>query len=337
MNIARSRLRCGTIISWLGIGFAAGACFISAISLGAQQSSASAAQFVSKGWSEFEQGRPEAAKPLLEKAVRLSPANADYQAALAEVESKLGQEAEAVEHFKKAILLSPSDAEFRYGLAQILQKENKDREALHVLQVAHPGAELLDQWHFSRGFSLFRTGRFDEATREFQQVIDKAGFKASASFFLGNIAYSQGDLNQAAQFLANAVELGDVPENQAYNAYTYDYGLVLMKLGKCADAIGQFKASIERYENDPLPWMFLGRCQAQEGNYSDAIESLETSIRKDPKFQLSYYELARLQQKHGDPQRAAEVFRQIASMKEDEIKAEEDRAMKFRTGARSHE
>jgi hypothetical protein len=59
---------------------------------------------------------------------------------------------------------------------------------------------------------------------------------------------------------------------------------------------------------------------------------LETSIKVDPEFQLSYYELARLQQKHGDPLRAEELFAKIGQKKKEEISQEEDRAMKLRTG-----
>jgi len=309
-------------------------CLLVSALLGAQQQ-ASAPQFAAAGWSAFEQGRLDDARQLLEKAVSLKPNDADYQAALAEVDAKMGQQADAIEHFRKAILLNPSDAEFRLGLAQVLQTENKDQEALRVLQVAHPSAGLSDAWHFSRGFSLFRSGRFTAASDEFKTVVEKPNFKGSASFFLGNIAYSQNDFEQAEQYLAVAVKLGDVPTNKAYNAYTYDYGLVLMKLGRYEDAKAQFKASIERYDNDPLPWMFLGRCEEQMGNYSVAIEMLETSIKKNPDFQLSYYELARLQQRHGDPQRAAELFRKIGTMKEEEITAEENRAMKLRTGTGS--
>jgi tetratricopeptide (TPR) repeat protein len=76
--------------------------------------------------------------------------------------------------------------------------------------------------------------------------------------------------------------------------------------------------------------MFLGRCEEEMGNYSEAIAMLETSIKTDPTFQLSYYELARLQQRHGDPKRAAELFEKIGEMKKEEVQREEDRATKLK-------
>jgi tetratricopeptide (TPR) repeat protein len=302
--------------------------------LNAQHTDPGAAPAVA-GWKAYEEGRLDDAEKLLEEAVRLSPAVADYQAALAEVDSKLGQQDAAIQHFKRAILLKPSDTEFRLDLAQILQKKGDDQEALRILQVAHPNPELSDAWHFSRGFSLFRLGRFLPATNEFKLVVQKPQFRASASFFLGNIAYAQDRFEEAEPYLATAVELGNVEGNKAYNVYTYDYGLVLFKQGKFAEADRQFRASIAQYDKDPLPWMFLGRCEEELGNYPEAISMLETSIKTDSTFQLSYYELARLQQKHGDPKRAAELFRMISEQKQEDVSREQARAMKLKTAPRS--
>jgi tetratricopeptide (TPR) repeat protein len=321
-----SAVCCGIVIL---TGIFLGCC----LPLNAQNPDSGAAKAVD-GWKAYEEGRLNDAEKLLEEAVRLSPAVADYQAALAEVNWKLGQQDAAIQHFKKAILLKPSDTEFRLNLAQILQKQGNDQEALRILQVAHPNPELSDAWHFSRGFSLFRLGSFVAATNEFKLVVQKPQFRASASFFLGNIAYAQDRFNEAEPYLAKAVELGNVEGNKAYNVYTYDYGLVLFKLGKFAEADRQFRASIAHYDKDPLPWMFLGRCEEELGNYPEAITMLETSIKMDSTFQLSYYELARLQQKHGDPKRAAELFRMISEQKREDVSREQERAMKLKTAPR---
>jgi Tfp pilus assembly protein PilF len=303
--------------------------------LHAQQRDPAAAQ-AAAGWKAYEEGRLNDAKSLLEEAARISPSVADYQAALAEVDSKLGQQDAAIQHFRRAILLKPSDTEFRLDLAQILQKKGDDQEALRILQIAHPTPDLSDAWHFSRGFSLFRLGSFAPAANEFKLLVQKPQFRASASFFLGNIAYTQGRFVDAEPYLAGAVELGNVEGNKAFNAYAYDYGLVLFKLGKYAEADRQFRTSIAHYDKDPLPWMFLGRCAEEMGDYSQAIAMLENSIKTDPTFQLSYYELARLQQRHGDPKRAAELFEKIGEMKEEEIRREEDRATKLKAAPEPH-
>jgi len=301
--------------------------------LAAQTSDPAAAQ-AAAGWEAYEAGQLNQAKTLLEGAVGLSPVNADYQAALGEIDTKLGQEDEAIRHFRRAILLNPADTEFRFGLGQLLQRRGDDREALRILELANPSPELADAWHFTRGFSLFRLGNYLSARDEFKLLVQKPQFRAPASFFLGNIAYAQDRFDEAEPYLATAVETGDVQGNRAYNLYTYDYGLTLFKLGKFAEADRQFRASIAQCDKDPLPWMFLGRCEEELGNYPEAIDMLETSIKTDSTFQLSYYELARLQQRHGDPKKAAELFQLISEKKMEEVSNEQKRAMKLKTVSR---
>jgi protein O-GlcNAc transferase len=328
-----AHIRCSgsSVFCFAGVMFTCIACLCYS-QIYAQQPNLAAAH-ASDGWKAFEEGRLGEASSLLEEAVKLSPRNADYVAALAEVDSKLGQQDAAIQHFKRAILLKPSDSEFRLNLAEILQRKGNDQEVLGILQ-GPPNPALSDAWHFSRGFSLFRLGRLVPAGNEFKLVIRKPQFTAPASFFLGNIDYMQGRFVEAEPYLATAVELGKMQGNKAYNIYTYDYGLVLFKLGKFAEADQQFRASIAQYDADPLPWMFLGRCEEELGNYPEAIAMLETSTQKDSTFQLADYELARLQQRHGDPNRAAELFKKIGAMKEDEVSKEQERAMRLKAAPR---
>ena len=317
-----------------GIAIFTSLLFFCIAALEAQQARPGAAQ-AAAGWTAYENGRLQDAESLLNEAVKLSPAVADYQAALAEVDSKLGQEDAAIQHFKRAIALNPVDTEFRLNLAQILQKERqRPRGAAHSSDCAS-SPDLIDLWHFTRGYSLFRLGSFGLSATEFKAVVQKPQFMATASFFLGNIAYSQSQFDQAEPYLAKAVELGNVEGNKAYNIYAYDYGLVLFKLGRFTEADHQFRVSIAQFDRDPLPWMFLGRCEEQLGNFPEAITMLETSINKDSTFQLSYYELARLQQRHGDPKRAAELFKKISEMKQEEVNKEEERATRLKTAPMS--
>jgi tetratricopeptide (TPR) repeat protein len=322
-DLIRRRSLCSAVLS-MGIAFSC---------MGYAQQANSAAERATSGWKAFEEGRLDEASSNLEQAVKLAPGNADYVAALAEVEAKSGQQDAAIRHFKKAVSLKPADSEFRLNLAGLLQKKEDDQAALEVLH-GTPNPALADAWRFSRGFSLFRLGRLAPAAEQFELVESKPHFTAPASFFLGNIHYMQGQFAAAEPYLAKAVSLGNIAGNRAYNVYTYDYGLVLFKLEKFADAAQQFRASIAQYDADPLPYMFLGRCEEELGNYPEAIAMLETSTQKDPTFQLADYELARLQQRHGDPNRAAELFKKIGAMKEEEVSKEQERAMKLKTAPR---
>jgi tetratricopeptide (TPR) repeat protein len=291
-----------------------------------------AATNASAGWAAYEGGHFEEAKALMSSAVRMSPNHADYQAALSVIELKIGDQTDAIRHLKIAIRLKPSDAEYRLRLASIYQLSNNDLGALRVLQGTAVDANLRGTWHFTRGFSLFRIGRFESARNEFEPLVTDPQFTAPANFFLGNIAFSENRFQDASQYFERAIRLGNSEANTAYNAYTYNYGLALFRLGRYREAEEQFDASVARYDRDPLPWMFIGRCEQELGNYKSAIEMLEKSIQVDPSFGLAYYELARLQKKYGNPERAAELFEAIGRMKQEEIAAEERRAARLQIG-----
>lgn len=306
--------------------------FVAAWPLPAATGKDSAAKSASAGWSAYDAGQFQQAKTLMLRAVNQSPRQADYQAALGVIELKTGDQTDAIRHLKIAIQLNPADPEYRLRLASVYQSKDDDLNALKILQPADVDPTLNATWHFTRGFSLFRIGRFRAAREEFEPLAADPRFTASNNFFLGNIAYSENRYEDAVRYYELAVRSGDTEENRAYNAYTYNYGLALFRLGKYQDAEDQFKASVARYDRDPLPWMFIGRCEQELKNYQVAIAMLEKSIQLDKNFSLPYYELARLQQRYGDPVRAAQLFDMIGRMKREEIVAEEKRAIKLKIG-----
>jgi len=279
------------------------------------------------GWQAFKDGHPTEAKAWLEDAVHLDPSQPNYHVALSEIDLSLRDAPGAIRHLEIALKLDPSDEAVRSRLAQLYQSLGRDLDVLRVLQWPNPRDPVVGSvWSFSRGFSLFRLGRLAPARREFQTLVNHPDFQAPANFFLGRIAYTQNHFEEALPFFAKAVRLGDFPTNKEFSSYTYDYGLTLFKLGRFSEANEQFTVSTERYALEPLTWMMRGRCDEELKNYQAAIDDYEQSIKIDPKFELSYYHLARLQQRYGDKQRADELFKRLGSLTESDIKDAQNRA-----------
>jgi tetratricopeptide (TPR) repeat protein len=259
----------------------------------------------------FENGKPEEARVQLEQAVRLRPAQPDYQAALAEVELSLGNAEAAIRYFEAALKLDPTRATARSKLAQLYWSLGRDKEVLRTLRVRNAPVPLRNLWQFTRGLSLFRLGRLQEARREFLPLVDHLEFAAPANFFLGRIAYAQNRFPEALRFFAKAVRKAQSQGLKSAGEYSYDYGLTLFRLGRYAEARIQFALSTSAHPLNPSPWMMRGRCEEEIGNFAAAITNYEESIRVDPKFERSYYHLARLHQRYGDRKRAAELFHKL--------------------------
>src|SRR5579864_4222618 len=88
--------------------------------------SQSAAKLAERGWQTFQNGDANDAKASLTEAIRLSPRQPKYHAALAEVELSLGDSQRAMHHYEIACELDPSNTEVRSRLAQLYQSLNRD-------------------------------------------------------------------------------------------------------------------------------------------------------------------------------------------------------------------
>jgi tetratricopeptide (TPR) repeat protein len=300
----------------------------------------SAAEIAKRGWQAFQEGHASQAKTLLAEAVRLNPDKPSYHAALAEIEWSLRDTQGATRHFETAAKLDPTNVVVRSRLAELYQSLDRDLDVVRVLRPPDPQEPMQSTWRFSRGFSLFRLGRLDAARHEFQALADHPDFQGPANFFLGRIAYTQNRFEEALAHFAKAVRLGDSPTNKELSSYNYDYGLTLFKLGRFAEANEQFTQSTNHNALEPLAWMMRGRCDEELRNYPAAIDDYEESIKIDPKFELSYYHLARLQQRYGDKQRADELFKRLGNLRESDIReaqirAEEQAMLKTKSAASS--
>lgn len=256
----------------------------------------------------------------------MDPRQADYHAALGVVYLRVRENEKAAAQLKEAVRQNPANAEFRLDLAQAYQAGDKDLEALQALDGKEPEGALQKRWIFSRGFSLFRAGRFPEAQRQYERLTTDPAMAAPANFFLGNICFAQNRFAEAVPYYAEAIRLGDRPGNRPFNTYAYNYGLTLYRLGRFAEAAAAFQLSIDRFQSDPLPWLWLGRCKQELGSYREAINDLEESVRINPDFRLSYFQLARLQFQFGDKKRAAELFAKVNELKQAELDTEERKA-----------
>ena len=296
------------------------------------QTPGTARELASQGWEAFESNRLSEAEQLLSQAVKLDAKEPDYQAALGAVLAKQGKWSESSECWKKAVQLSPRNTEFRLQLARAYQASDRDLEALSALELSDIPDPFQKQWVFTRAFSLFRIGRYPAAQKDFESLRSDPAFSAPANFFLGNLFFAQDQFKQAADYFGQALRDGDRPDNRAFNAYAYDYGLALYHLRDFNAAAAAFQKSIDRYPNDPLPWLWLGRSKQELGAYTEAIADLEESIRIRPDFRASYFQLARLHYQYGNKKRAAELFAKVNQMKQSERAADERAAAQPKLG-----
>ncbi len=289
-----------------------------------------AAELTASGWKAFEQGRVNEAEIALSEAARLEPANPSIALALGQVYLGAGKPKLAIPLLERAARGFKNPSDIRFTIAQTYQALDDDAKALAALTGPAPPPPLREAWEFTRGFSLFRLGRLDAAEAEFRRLLRSEVMRAPANFFVGNCLYARGRYAESLPFYEAAIAQGDRPDNKALNAYLYNRGLALYQLRRFEPAAEALRRSISRYSKDPLPWLFLGRCETELGQFPEAIEAFESAIRLQPDLRLAYYHLARLHAQHGDKVRAEQLFEKVAGIRQQEIEQEERTARRLK-------
>ncbi len=226
------------------------------------------------------------------------------------------------------------DFQTRFAQAQSYQRADDDLKALSVLEGPEPPPPLRDPWKLTQAFSLFRLDRLDRAEKVFRELLSNPDLRAPANFFVANCIFARGRYADALPYYEAAVKAGHVPGNPALNAYYYNQGLAFFQLHRYREAAGAFRNSTDLYAQDPLPWLFLGRSQAELGDFEKAIEAYEFAVRVRPDFRLAYYQLARLHAEYGDKPRSEELFAKVKELREQELDEEQVLARRLKVSGR---
>jgi tetratricopeptide (TPR) repeat protein len=120
----------------------------------------------------------ESAKRELQQELEIDPSNAGAEYILGELSRQGGDLDAAIQHFTKASKLDPTFADAYLGLGTTLVTEKKYAEAIPPLEVAVKLQPQNPVGHYSLATAYTRTGRKEEAQREFalhQQTSQRAG------------------------------------------------------------------------------------------------------------------------------------------------------------------
>jgi tetratricopeptide (TPR) repeat protein len=211
------------------------------------------------------EGRHEAALPLLKQALAESPGDAVVHNSYASALAATGRLREAVAQYRKATALSPD----------------------------YPDA------HNNLASALVQTGRPDDAIVEFRMALALKADFAEAHSGLGGALAQKGRLDEAIPHLLQAVELG--PQNPMART---NLCLALSMAGRVQEAVPHAQQAVTLTSGqDPLILDLLGRLYAQAGRLPEAIETTrralelasqanEQSLARDLRARLSSYEAA---------------------------------------------
>jgi tetratricopeptide (TPR) repeat protein len=125
--------------------------------------------------------------------------------------------------------------------------------------------------HRNLGVAFYKTSMFDEASRELKQVLEIEPGALDAEFFLGLVAFRQGDMDTAESKFRQVMEQGGT-RPEVYN----NLALVQMGHGRTAEAIALLEEGLDKSDGHPQLLLTRAVCQLKLGDPAAARGTLDS-------------------------------------------------------------
>ena len=197
----------------------------------------------------------------LRKQIGINPNNADAHRRLGDGYVRQGRTNEALTEFLTALLVDPANVLSHVGIAQLQLRAGNHVEAMRAAREALALDPSQKEARYVLATSLTRTGRAEDAKREFAeferlqaQAADEQKRKFETDGLRRQISVSigAGDHQTAVSQLRQLIALEpDEP------AHYISLGRSLMKTGQNIDAATAFETALERRTGDPNIYRYL--------------------------------------------------------------------------------
>jgi tetratricopeptide (TPR) repeat protein len=313
----------------------------------------------------LDRGADKEARPYLEEASRLKPADlankldlagalfhtGDYQGArtklrtlltnydtapvhhlLAEAEEKLNNPLEAVRNYQRAAELSPSEANlFDWGAELLLHHAPEPATQVFERGVREfPGSVRMQ---VALGVAFYTHGSYDEAVRHLFAASDLDPHDPRPYEFLGKMIGAES--NHSAAILDKMERFARIsPENARANYYL---ALTLMKQREDSarnspriEALLQ--KSVQLDSNFDAAYLQLGTLYAGGKQYQRSIEAYNRAVAINPDLEEAHYRLAQVYRQAGEAGKAAEetrIYSQLSKKKAQQTERERHEVQQF--------
>ena len=212
-----------------------------------------------------------------QRAVALSPNDAEAHSNLGITLKNLGRLDDAAASYGKAIAINPAHADAHSNLGNTLKELGRLEDAAASYSKAIAIMPAHAEAHYNLGLTLHELGRLEDAAASYNKAIAIKPAYAEAHGNLGLTLHELGRLEDAAASYSKALAIK--PEQAEAHS---NLGLTLHELGRLEDAAASYSKAIaikpayaEAHSNLGITWKALGRLK-------DAFVSATKSIEIKP-------------------------------------------------------
>ena len=173
--------------------------------------------------------------------------------------------------------------------------------------------------HYNLGHTLEKTGRIEEAIRQYEQALRIEPDQADTHNSLGVTLVQVGRIPEAILHYVQALRIKpDYAE--AHN----NLGNILFRIGKLEDAIGHYKQALRIKPNYAEAHNNLGGALMRSGEIQEAMGHWEQAVWNKPDFAEAQYNLANAQFQAGQTDEAIVHWEQALRIRPDYAEAHND-------------
>jgi predicted O-linked N-acetylglucosamine transferase (SPINDLY family) len=224
--------------------------------------------------SLIQQGRFDAAMPLLLHVLQLDPRLPDAWNDLGLISESLNKTEEAIAHYTRALYLQPNFAIAHFNLCRLLQLHGRLLDALphgETVVRLHPGFAL---GHIQLGTVLFGLGRLSEAMASASEALRLSPEQPDALELLGNVLHRLGRDEEALEACRRAMA-----SRPGSPGLLRNLGQMLQIRGRPDEAIEAFAESTRLDPDSLAGWLQLAHTKLRAADWV-ALDRCERKARE---------------------------------------------------------
>jgi tetratricopeptide (TPR) repeat protein len=198
---------------------------------------------------------------------------------------------------------SKHSAAVAFEQGQNAQERGDLNTALQFYTTAISADASLYQAYYQRATALMSLGREAEAQADLKKVVELQPGFARAHRGLGQIFLDRGQLEDARNALARAIELD--PKLTGVRIY---YASVLLRTGEPQRAVEHLRFAIEQREEVPLAYALVGVAEERVGKTAEAFADYSKALELDANNATAREGRGRLFEARGERARAIEDY-----------------------------
>lgn len=262
------------------------------------------------------QGNGDGADSILDKLRKQVPTSSEAAVSIGDVFFQRQQTDRALAEYRRGLSSAPKNLDIKKRIQDVYLSTSQTALAAGLDAELGKDAPKDIIVRVDHGRLLMAQGKFQDAIRDLQQVVEDAADSAPAHYFLAMAYWQNGNMGQAHRELVECLRISPALPGASL-------GLVRLSLaqGDAAEAQIYAEELTQRFPADKSNHLLLAEALAQKGQVQAAEKQILVAKQLDPKDPTVHLDLARIYSVQKKMPEAQNEFEDTLRLDQDDTKA----------------